>query len=109
MAGQIAENRLDLRFPYTHPASFIATGGPRHSPTDLVLDGKIVDLSNSGMGIRTQGRALEEGTVVRVRVPVSDAPIAVPVLSQVRWVVEEKAGVYLAGLRFVFGRRQNEC
>ena len=109
MAWQVAENRLDVRFPYTHPVSFIATGGPRHSPTDLVLDGKIVDLSNGGMGIRTQERGLEEGTVVRARVPVSDAPIAVPVLSQVKWVREEGDGVYLAGLRFVFGRRQHEC
>ncbi len=108
MAWQVAEKRLDVRFPYTHPVSYITTGGPRHFPTEVTLQGEIVDLSNGGIGIRTEGRVLEEGNVVRARIPVSDSTVAMPVLSQVRWVREERVGVYLAGLRFVFGRRQHE-
>lgn len=60
-----------------------------------------MDLSDSGMRMRVRGRKLAEGSLLLVRVPVSEVPVAVPSLAHVRWIKEEKSGAYEAGLRFV--------
>lgn len=101
MSSRHDERRRGVRISYARSMSYIAMGQAGRIPHHDTLLGEIVDLSNGGMRIRIGPQTLEEGTVVRAEIPVAESAIAVPVLSQVLWIREEKPGNYQAGLRFV--------
>ena len=101
MSSKKVERRQGVRISFTGPVNYRDLGHAGQIPGRVTVVGEIVDLSNAGMRIRTKEQSLEEGTVVRAEIPVTDNKIAVPVLSQVLWVTEGKAGAYEAGLRFM--------
>ena len=98
--------RTSGRFSCSRPVKYQVLGASGHppAPAGAVVQGRLQDLGSGGLGMQTQGLRLEEGAVVQAWIPVADAPAAVPVLAEVRWVREardEKSGAALAGLRFV--------
>ena len=93
--------RADKRYPCKSPMTFLTFGSYGQPQNKDVVPSKIIDLSDSGMRIRLQGRTLEEGTVLLVNVPLSSAPVIVPSLAQVKWIRKEKPGTYEAGLKYV--------
>jgi hypothetical protein len=101
MGRQAEKKRVSVRFPYTRPVSYMAMGDYVYPPDKVAVHGEIVDLSSGGMRIRTERQAIEEGTVLQVWFPVSEPPVTVPILTQVRWVREEMPGNYQVGLRFM--------
>jgi PilZ domain len=94
MSWSKEEKREDIRTPYARPVSYMAMDGK-------FSHGEILDLGDGGVRILTEVRPLWEGTLVWARVPLSEPPITVPVLSQVRWVREKRAAVYEMGLQYV--------
>ncbi|NCO67175.1 MAG: PilZ domain-containing protein [Nitrospirae bacterium] len=101
MGWQTEEKRVSIRYPYTRPVSYMALGESGRPPDKVAVHGEILNLSSGGMRIRTERQALEEGTVLQVWFPLSEPPVTIPVLAQVRWVREEMPGEYQVGLRFM--------
>jgi PilZ domain len=95
------EKRTVRRFPYRKPLLCVALGHDSHLPETEATMSEIMDLSDHGIRLRVTGRKFEEGSLLLVRVPMVRIPVSVPSLAQVRWIKEEKAGAYQAGLRFV--------
>ncbi len=95
------EMRMSPRFPYHRTMQYMAMGDSLRPPDRVPLSGGIVDISNGGMRVQTEDLGLEEGVMLKVWIPVSETEVAVPVLTEVRWVKEEKPGGYHAGLRFM--------
>lgn len=101
MDWQAEKKRESVRFPYTRSVSYMALGESGRLPNKVVVHGEILNLSSGGMRIQTKRRALEEGAVLQVWFPISEPPVTIPVLAQVRWVREEIPGNYQVGLRFM--------
>jgi hypothetical protein len=80
---------------------FKVMGDATHPPDTSAMDGEILDVSDMGMKIREEGRTLQDGSVLVIRVPIAEAPITVPTMAQVQWVKRAEAGFYEAGLMFV--------
>jgi PilZ domain len=95
------EKRTVPRFPFKSPLNYMAMGYPSHTPDRNYEAGELVDLSDKGMRMKIEGRKIEEGAVLLVRVPVSGPPVSVPSLAQVLWTREQNSGDYESGLRFV--------
>jgi hypothetical protein len=95
------QKRAARRVPFKRPMLFKVMGNTTH-PTDTVAtDGEILDVSDLGMKIREEGRSLQDGFVVVVRVPLSETQTTIPAMAQVKWVRPERPGVYEAGLMFM--------
>ena len=95
------ERRLSRRFLYKHPIRYMAMGDLKRPPDEAPRIGDVVDLSDGGMRIRTAEPGLGKGFILKLWLPVSEVEVSVPVLSEVRWVKEERPGGYHAGLRFM--------
>jgi len=95
------EKRMSERFPYQRTMQYMAMGDSLRPPDRVPLSGGIVDISNGGMRVQTEELGLKEGVMLKVWIPLSETEVAVPVLTEVRWVKEEKTGGYHAGLRFM--------
>ncbi len=75
-------------------------------PRVVDVQGKILDMSESGLRIRNTGQPLEPGTVLRIRVPLSTKSksgtrITIPVYAEVRWVRKVKTKDRQVGVRFM--------
>jgi hypothetical protein len=70
---------------------------------EVPFQGKIVDLSNGGIGMETRGHSfLEIGSLVRTWIPMSSMTVNVPVLTRVQWVRDKDYGPsQRVGLTFV--------
>ncbi len=95
------ENRFAIRFLYNRPVDYMVMGDAAHPPIAPSVPAEIMDVSSSGMKVRVKGWQLSKGVVLRLRVPLSDIRITLPVLAQVRWSKKEEDGEYQAGLRFI--------
>jgi c-di-GMP-binding flagellar brake protein YcgR len=97
----VNKKRLAIRFPYKCPVNYIILGiEPAQPPEKIAVQAETMDLSNGGMRIKGE-RALKEGALIKVQIPVSEHDVMVPVLTEVRWAKEEMPGEYQAGLRFL--------
>ncbi|HZC68304.1 MAG TPA: PilZ domain-containing protein [Nitrospirales bacterium] len=104
MAQSTEEKRKAPRHSYASPVTYIgkvSTPGAPHQ--EVPFQGKIVDLSNGGIGMETRGHSfLEIGTLVRTWIPMSSVPVNVPLLTRVQWVRDKGFGTsQLVGLMFV--------
>lgn len=73
-------------------------------PNVVDVKGEIIDISNSGMRLRVDGKPPEKGSVLRILVPVPVAPDAqafIPVLTQVRWVKDASDEDRHIGIKFM--------
>ena len=77
------------------------------SPPDTAeVNGEIMDVSDNGLKIRVDRRALEPGTVIRIRIPIEAKPdsttsVTIPILAEVRWIRDNTAKDVLVGVRFL--------
>jgi hypothetical protein len=97
------ERRQHERFPQVleiHARSLLSGQTTGAAPRDF--EGRIQNLSNGGVCILSSS-PLEEAMFVRCSFPVSDAPVSIPALMQVRWSVKRghKSSSYISGLQFV--------
>ena len=97
------ERRQYERFPQVlevHARSLLSSQTAGALPKEF--DGRIHNLSNGGICILSSS-PLQTATFVCCSVPVSDAPVSIPVLLQVRWSVKRgnKSPSYISGLQFV--------
>lgn len=95
------EKRAVLRYPYRSSVIYSALGYRAHPPDKTEIPAEIMDLSDSGIRLRTEGKALDEGKMVWVKIPVADIDAAVPTLALVIWTKKQDAKAYHAGLKFV--------
>lgn len=102
MSWQEDDKRQHARFRYTRPVRYspLRMSG-RSSEPEPVPRGEIVDISNGGMAIRTEGPTLEAGAMVTAWIPIADFPVTVPIPSEVTRVRTESPGLYHLGLRFL--------
>ncbi len=95
------EKREAVRSPYHRPVNFLVAGAADAPPHELPSRGEIVNISQGGMGMRTEQRALQEGAILQAWVPVAEPPVTFPILTQVKWVREDQPGLSQIGLRFM--------
>ena len=100
------DKRMRVRFPYTHPASYMVMGSFISPPGIVDIQGEILDISDEGVRIRVDGHALKPGTILRIRVPLytkfkPNIQVTLPVLAEVKWVRNVLPKDRQAGLRFV--------
>ncbi len=95
------KKRIDIRFPCIRPVDYMVMGDLVHPPSSAEVQGETVDLSSFGMRIRVKGQKLQKGAMLRIRIPLSDVGITVPVLAQVKWIKKEVRGNYEAGIMFI--------
>jgi hypothetical protein len=91
--------RKDIRYPCTLHASYLVLGEPSRPQDTSVAKADVMDLSIGGIRIRNS-QLLRKGSLVQVRVPVSGEH-TVPVISEVRWAMEETLGNFQTGLKFL--------
>lgn len=97
------ERRQHERFPQAleiHARSLVTAPAPGAPPKEF--DGRIQNLSNGGICILSSC-PLQAAMFICCSFPVSDAPVSIPALMQVRWSVKrgQKAPTYISGLQFV--------
>ncbi len=100
--NQRHSERIELvrRIPYTVTASH---------DEDIFIDhhgmAVLINITSQGMLLMME-KAPETEQVMNVRVPTPSDPIAIPTLAEVRWTqkvaLDEREGVYLVGLKFLF-------
>ena len=104
MAQSAEERRKAQRHSYAYPVTYMGkVSTPVASLQEVPFQGKIVDLSNGGIGMETRGHSfLEIGSLVRTWIPMSSVPVNVPVLTRVQWVRDKDHGPsQRVGLMFV--------
>lgn len=97
------ERRQHERFPQVlevHAKSLLSNQTAGALPKEF--DGRIHNLSNGGVCILSSC-PLQAAMFVCCNFPVSDAPVSIPALMQVRWSVKRgnKSPSYISGLQFV--------
>jgi len=95
------QKRAARRIPLKRPMQFKVMGNTTHPADKTALDGEILDVSDTGMKIREEGRPLEDNFVLVIRVPLSETQTTIPAMAQVKWVKPKRPGVYEAGLMFM--------
>ena len=104
MAQSAEERRRAPRHSYACPVTYMGKVSMPGAPSQEVpFQGKIMDLSNGGIGMETRGHSfLEIGSLVRTWIPMSSVPVNVPVLTRVQWVKDKGPDAsQLVGLMFV--------
>ncbi len=101
MPRLVQENRLSARFPFRASVSYTVMGDHFHPPTKKPTQAQAVDLSDYGMRICLNDWAVEVGSMLVVRIPLSETQTSVPTLAQVQWVQEDLHGASYAGLLFM--------
>jgi len=97
------ERRQHERFPQVlevHARSLVS--GPTAGALPKEFDGRVHNLSNGGVCILSSS-PLQAETFICCDFPVSDVPISIPTLMQVRWTAKRghKSPSYISGLQFV--------
>ncbi len=95
------QKRLSHRIPFKRSMRFKVLGNATHPPGKTAIKGEILDVSDEGMKIREEGRSLQDGFMVVIRVPITETETTVPAMAQVRWVKPSNPGFYEAGLMFM--------
>lgn len=104
MAQSAEERRRAPRHSYAYPVTYMGKVSTPGAPSQEVpFQGKIMDLSNGGIGMETRGHSfLEIGSLVRTWIPMSSVPVNMPALTRVQWVKDKGPGAsQLVGLMFV--------
>lgn len=107
------EQRKEPRVPYKNLLTGFNLLQPGARSPKQSFKGTIVDLSDSGIGLSLEGGTeretpstlfpfFEEGTLVRLRVPITENHVTMPVLGQIIWKTPSKKKNELrAGIRFI--------
>jgi hypothetical protein len=95
------QERTSHRISFKRPMRFKVMGTVTDPPDKTAIDGEILDVSDTGMKIREEGRTLQDGSVLVIRVPIAETRTTVPAMAQVRWVRPAEPGFCEAGLMFI--------
>ncbi len=95
------QKRVSRRISFKRSIRFKVMGNTIHPPDNIATDGEILDVSDAGMKIREEGRSLQDGFVLVIRVPITGTRTTVPTMAQVQWVKPAEPGFYEAGLMFM--------
>lgn len=95
------KRRCAVRHPHTCSISFTALGNSHNLPNDFEKTAETIDISNEGVRISISSQPLRVGSMIKVRIPVSESKDTIPVLAEVMWITEKKPENYQAGLQFL--------
>lgn len=95
------ERRGAVRHPYNSSISFTTLGNSHNLPSDLEKSAEILDISNEGMKIKIAGHSLREGSMIKIRIPVSGLKATIPLLAEVIWEKHKIRNDCQAGLKFI--------
>jgi hypothetical protein len=95
------QERASRRVSFKRAMRFKVMGNATHPPDTTAVEGEILDVSDTGMKIREEGRTLQDGFVLVIRVPIAETRTTVPAIAQVQWVKPAEPGFYEAGLMFM--------
>ena len=95
------QKRSSHRVPFKRSMRFKVLGNTAHPPDKTAIEGEILDVSDEGMKIREEGRQLQDGFMIVIRVPIPETQTTVPAMAQVRWVKASELGFCEAGLMFM--------
>ncbi len=95
------EKRAGQRFSYPKTITYKSLGIAKHPPGKIPVQVKAVDLSSGGMKIQTKDRQLFAGSILQINMPVARFSVYVPVLTEVKWIIEKRPNVYHIGLQFL--------
>ena len=86
MAQSAEERRRAPRHSYAYPVTYMGKVSTPGAPSQEVpFQGKIMDLSNGGIGMETRGHSfLEIGSLVRTWIPMSSVSVNMPLLTRVQ-------------------------
>ena len=104
MARPGEEKRRAPRHSHASPVTYMGKVSTPGAPSQEVpFQGTITDLSNGGIAMETQGHSfLEIGMLVQTWLPISSAPVNVPVMVRVQWIRDKDDGPsQRVGLMFV--------
>src|SRR2546427_7794355 len=87
MAQSAEEKRRAPRHSYAYSVTYMGkVSTPGAPPQEVPFQGKIVDLSNGGLGMQTRGDSfLEIGSPGPTRIPMSSLPGDGPGFTPVQW------------------------
>lgn len=94
------ERRLEQRFRFGLSVLVQGLSPTQKIPLAAAARGVIHNLSKSGMGVSTVA-PLTYSAVVRCDIEVTDLPISIPTMAQVRWVKRAHGGEYRSGLAYI--------
>jgi len=97
------EKRRELRYPFSCDinAHELPSYGFSKARKTLIR-GTVKDISSGGLSLLTD-HAVKPSTVMRCEIRISDLPVSIPVLSQVRWIEKTPGNLkYRIGLQFLF-------
>ncbi len=102
MGGYTKEGRTSPRFLHQCSVDYMTMGDCLRRPNRVPAKGGIMDLSSGGMKMQTgdHSHGFAEGAILKVWLPIPMIEVAIPVLTEVRWVKEEMPGIFQAGLKF---------
>lgn len=107
------EERREPRVPYRSTLKGFNLLQPGANLPENSFEGKIIDLSETGIGLSISEKKepksplhglpfFEEGALVRLRVPITESNVTMPVLGQIIWRKHSKKKKEIrAGIRFV--------
>jgi c-di-GMP-binding flagellar brake protein YcgR len=95
------QKRASHRVSFKRPIRFKVMGNAASPPDKTATDGEILDVSDSGMKIKEEGRMLHDGYVLVIRVPIVETQTTIPTMARVQWVKPGESGFYEAGLMFM--------
>ena len=101
MDRRAEKKRLHVRFPFRTYVTYTVMGDAFLLPSKFPTQAETVDLSMCGLRICLDGRVVDVGFMLAVRIPVSEVRTTVPVLAEVRWVTQHERGVCHVGLEFM--------
>src|SRR5436309_15950867 len=88
MAQSAEEKRRAPRHPYAYSVTYMGRVSTPEAPhQEVPFQGKIVDLSNGGLGMQSRRFPfLEIGSLVRSRISMPSIPVNLLVLTRRQWV-----------------------
>src|SRR5438132_13881984 len=96
------EKRQELRYPFSCDikAHELPSYGLSKARKGLIK-GTVKDISSTGLALLTD-HGVKPSTLMRCEIRISDLPVAIPVLSQVRWIQKNPGNRhYSIGLQFL--------
>ena len=100
------ERRRHERYPQAlevHARCLLSGSAAGNLAKEKEFDGRVQNLSSGGVCILCSC-SVQPSQIVYCNFPVTDTPVSIPTLMQVRWTVKrgQKSPNYLSGFQFVF-------
>jgi hypothetical protein len=99
--AETGERRREQRFPFSVGVIVRGLSPTQKIPLAATAESAVIhDISKGGIGLSTV-TPLTYSAVVRCDIAVTNLPISIPTIAQVRWVNRAHAGEYRSGLAYI--------